>query len=1094
MQKTVTTNGRVRRFEKVFKCTLLLLLWGIAANSQSQKTSLSGTVLNDQKEPMERVTVGLLQQGDTLVRTTSTTAEGYFYFKDLDTDARYQLTLTAVGYAKREMKGIVLNNGANNSMLIHMVAEPRAMDEVVITGYGGQNRSKVAGAVSQITAEVLEDRPSPGLTRLLQGTLPNLNIKMVDGSPTRGASYNVRGITSIGAGGSALVLIDGVEGNPELINPNDIETVTVLKDASSAAIYGSRAAFGVVLITTKNPKKGGVKVGLNSNYSLSQRTVTPELITNGYEWSKNFVESFTGWYDYNSYPTVVNNIFPFSLEYLDRLKAHEENPSLSKVTYNESLGRYEYFGNTDWFKELYKDQIPSTEHAVNVSGGADKINYFLSGRYYSQDGIFRNNPDKFKRYNMRAKGTIDIAPGIQVQNNFELSASNYSFPLLADRDNQTIWRMMDLLSFPMATIYNPDGSLTHTAVYSGIGSLIDGHNKSETSDTYLRNTIGLVIKPFRTLTLKGDFTYSANFGKEKRVNNYVDYSNAPNQVGRLGRSLLQQFNNDKKYWAANITAEYAKRLNNIHDVKALIGYNAENSDYNTFNGSRDGLLVSDRPDFNLMDGLNYTLAGGGNSWAYLGAFYRFNYSLMDRYIIEFNGRYDGSSKFPESQRYGFFPSVAAGWRINKETFLSGASDWLNEWKIRGSFGSLGNGNVDPYRYMEQMGISKMSVILNGVQNNYTQLPGVVPDGLTWERSTTFDLGTDIAAFRNRLNIYFDWYDRKTTDMFTAGQPLPAVFGASVPYGNYADLSTKGWELALGWKDKGAVFGRPFEYGFSGSLWDSKSTVTKFNNPTGTLASTYYVGHTIGEIWGYTTEGLFRSEEEITNHADQAFLQNSNNRKQLPGDIKFLDRNGDGFINEGNNTIYNPGDRGIIGNSAPRYQFGFTLSARWNGIGISAFFQGIGKRNWYFAPEAGMFWGLYNRPYGFQSEKMMRNVWTENNVDAYFPRLRGYTANSTARALGAPQTRYLQDASYLRFKNLTVDYQLPAALVRKWHMGSATIFFTTQNLFTFSGMYKYTNNIDVEIIENPVGDLQNNSGQGYAYPMLKTSTIGVNLTF
>ncbi|RXK81457.1 SusC/RagA family TonB-linked outer membrane protein [Filimonas effusa] len=1060
-----------------------------------QATSFTGTVLGTGKEPVQGATVVLTETATAQKRTTVTDKDGVFSFTGLTAGKKYQISCTAIGYAAYQQKDFIMRAGIGNSLLINLKTADKLLDEVVVTGYGTQKRAMVTGAVSQVTSEVLEDRPAPGLTRLLQGTLPNLNLKMVDGSPTRGAVYNIRGTTSIGAGGSALVLIDGVEGNPEFINPNDVESVTVLKDASSAAIYGSRAAFGVVLITTKSPKKGTVKVNVNSSYSMNQRTVTPDLITNGYTWAKNFDESFNAWYDYNSHPTVVNNIFPFSLEYLDRLREHDENPALSKVEYNASLGRYEYFGNTNWYKELYNDNIPSTEQAINVAGGSEKANYFLSGRYYFQDGIFKPNPDKFNKYNLRAKGEIAISPWLTAQNNFELSNYTYTYPMLADRDNQTIWRMMDLLSFPMATIYNPDGTLSHTGVYSGIGAFIDGNNKSKTKNVYFRNTIGLVARPWKNyLTVKGDFTYSRETNEETRVNNFVNYSTAPGQVSRLGRSLLQQLTNNRNYIASNFTAEYHNNFGNQHDLKALIGSNIETSTTRIFNASRDGLLVPNRPDFNLMDGLNYTITGGGNEWAYLGLFYRFNYAFRERYLLEVNGRYDGSSKFPAKQRYGFFPSVSAGWRITKEAFMSSTRSWLNDWKIRGSYGSLGNGNVQPYRYLEQMNVSKMSVILNGIQDNYTQLPGVIPAGLTWERSSTFDLGMDVSALSNRLTASFDWYNRNTKDMFTAGQPLPNTFGATVPYGNYADMSTKGWEFSLSWRDKGRLMGKPFEYGITGSLWDSRSKITRFNNPTGTLASTYYVGHTIGEIWGYTTAGLFTSADEIAHHANQDFLQNSNNRKLLPGDIKFVDVNNDGFINQGDNTIYKPGDRSIIGNNAPRYQFGFTLSAKWRGFGISAFFQGIGKRDWYFAPEAGLFWGLYNRPYGYQSEKMMNNRWTEENPNGYFPRLRGYAANAANRSLGAPQTRYLQNASYLRLKTLTIDYTLPQAWLQRLHLAGASVFFSTQNLFTLSGMYKYTRNIDVEVIEDPVGDLLNNSGQGYAYPMLKTTTLGLNLNF
>lgn len=1043
--------------------------------------SISGKVTDENSQPLPGVTVRV--KNTRLVTLT-------------DKDGRYNfnspvegnmLVFSLLGYAEKE---VAISGGVINVSLLPSQTD---LSEVVVVGFGTQKKANLTGAVAQITSESLENRPAPSLTRMLQGTLPNLNLKMVDGSPTRGASFNVRGITSIGAGGNALVLIDGVEGDPNMINPNDVASVTVLKDASSAAIYGSRAAFGVVLITTKSPTKGKVTVNFNTNYSINQRTVTPNVVTNGYQWAKNFDEAFNAWYDYNSHPISVNNIYPFSLEYLDALKLHDENPDLPKTEFNESKGRYEYFGNTDWYAQLYKDNMPTTEQALSVSGGSEKVNYYISGRYYYQDGIYRYNSDQFNKYNVRAKGDVKVAPWLTFQNNFELSTFTYDYPMFADGDGNP-WRQFEHQGYPMAMVYNPDGSYTHSGAYTGIASYIEGNNESNQSNLFIRNTAGFVAKPWKDyLTIKGDFTYSREGEDERRTNNYINYSNGVGQTARFGRSLLRQFSNDKTYLASNITVGFDRKFNK-HDVKALVGYNVESSKYKIFNASRDGILLEDKPDFNLMDGLNYTINGGGNEWSYTGLFYRLNYAFNDRYLIELNGRYDGSSKFPASQRYGFFPSVSAGWRISEETFMDWSDSWLDNFKIRGSFGSLGNGNVAPYRYLEQMSVSKTSVILEGTQKNYTQLPGVIPDGLTWERSTTLDIGVDFNMLKNRLALSFDWYDRKTQDMFTVGQPLPSVFGSAVPFGNYADLSTKGWELTVGWNDRGTLFGKPFSYGINGSLWDSKSVITRFNNPKGTLSSTYYEGHEIGEIWGYQTEGFFQSDEEVANHPSQKFLQNSNNNVWLAGDLKFADLNGDGVINAGDNTIYNSGDRKIIGNNAARYQFGFTLSGRWNGIGVSAFFQGIAKRDWYFGQEAGLFWGPYNRPYGYQPVMMMEDMWTPETPDAYFPRYRGYTALNANRSLGAPQTRYLQDASYLRLKTLTVDYDIPTQWLKKIAVAKASIFVTGQNLFTFSGLFKHTENFDPEVMEAPVGDLTNGSGQGYAYPMLKTTTIGLNLTF
>lgn len=1071
-------------------CTLqvnrLMAAPGYDAAKAVNDGKISGVVTDETGAPLAGANI-VIEGASKLSFTTGNDGK----FNIAVVPGKYTVSISYINF-KAARQTVQVKSGENAPLSIVLNPEKNDLNEVVVVGYGTQKKLNLTGAVAQVSSEVLESRPAPTLTRMLQGALPNLNLKMVDGNPARGATFNIRGTTSIGAGGSALVLIDGIEGDPNLVNPNDVESVSVLKDASSAAIYGSRAAFGVVLITTKSAKKGKIKVDYSGSYSFNKRTVVPKNVTNGYEWAKNFDEAFNAWYDYNSHPISVNSIYPFSLEYLDALKKHNEDPSLPQVEFNAAKGRYEYFGNTDWDAMANAKNIPSFEQSLSLSGGTDKVNYYVSGRYYFQDGIFNFNPDKYNKYNLRAKGDIKLTPWLTFQNNFDLTTFTYKFPMFADGDGN-FWRAIEGQGYPMAVVYNPDGTYTNTSMYM-VASYIEGNNASKRNNTYIRNTSTLIARPIKDLlTLKADFTFSREFQDETRLNDYLNFSIAPGTSSKFGRSLLREFTTNEKYITANFTADATKRFGK-HDLKLLVGSNVESFKGKNLNLSRDGLLVTTMPDFNLMDGLNYTITGGGTEWAYLGLFYRMNYAYNDRYLVELNGRYDGSSKFPTNQRYGFFPSVSAGWRVSKESFMEETSSWLDDLKIRASYGSLGNGNISPYRFLEQMGISKTSVVLGGVQRNYTSLPGVIPNGLTWEKSTTLDVGIDISLLKRRLGVTFDWYDRKTVDMFTAGQPLPAVFGAAVPSGNYADLSTKGWELTLSWKDQVKLAGKPLEYSISGSVWDSKSVITKFNNPNNILSS-YYVGQTVGEIWGYTTLGLFQTADEIAKHANQQFIINSNNNKWLPGDLKFADLNGDGFVNAGDNTVKNPGDRKVIGNNAARYQFGFTTSLNWNGFGISAFFQGIGKRDWYFAPEAGLFYGPYNRPYGYQPQTMMDDLWNETtNPDSYFPRFRGYTALGTNRSLGAPQTRYLQNVSYLRLKSLTIDYSLPAKLLKKLAMTRATFYVTGQNLFTLSGLFKHTKNFDPEVMEDPIGDFTNGTGQGYAYPMLKTVTFGMNIGF
>jgi hypothetical protein len=382
--------------------------------------------------------------------------------------------------------------------------------------------------------------------------------------------------------------------------------------------------------------------------------------------------------------------------------------------------------------------------------------------------------------------------------------------------------------------------------------------------------------------------------------------------------------------------------------------------------------------------------------------------------------------------------------------------------------------------------------MNGVFPSYIQKPNVLPNGLTWEKSTTFDIGADVEVLKRRLTVTADWYQRKTTNMFTTGQPLPSVFGASVPKGNYADLLTKGWEVSINWSDQLRMH-KPLTYSLRVTLADNVSNIIRFYNPTNQL-STYYEGQRLGEIWGFETDGFFTSPDDIAKHADQSYFVVSNNNKLLPGDLKFKDLNNDGKVNTGTNTLNNPGDRRIIGNSSTRYPYGITGDLGWNNFSLSFFFQGVAKRDWYPSTEAAYFWGQSNRPYSFLPTFNL-NRWSEDNPnpDAYFPRYRGYTALSGTRELAVTQTIFLQDASYIRLKNLTIGYSLPQAVLKKIKITAFRVYLTGQNLWSYSPMYKVTKNFDPEVIEGSDPEINAGGGDGFSYPMQKSYTIGVNIT-
>ncbi len=1053
---------------------------------------VTGIVKNEQGDLLESVTVTARASTRGNNKSTQTDAAGAFRFSNLLPGVTYSFSFSYVGAETLELKGYQLKAGENRTVNALLKKAGDSLSQVVVVGYGTQKRANLTGAVDQIGSEYFENRPLPNITRGLQGTIPNLNITMNDGKPTRGASYNIRGATSIGSGGNALVLIDGVPGDANTINPNDVESVTVLKDASSAAIYGARAAFGVVLITTKSPKKHKNPVNYRGNYSINERTTTPDLVSNGYLWAKNFDEAFYSWNDYLSHPQTINSQLDFSLAYLDSLKAHDENPSLPKVSINPLTGKYQYFSNTNWLKELYKDNNASMEHSLNVSGGSEKVNFLVSGRYYHQDGLFRYNSDDFDRYNLRFKGSIKVNDWLSINTNSDFSSYNYKYPLTSVGGLNAVWRLMAVTAFPVSPLLNPDGTMSIVGAYS-IGDFYYGKSKSTMTQNFIRNTIGFNATAIKNiLSIKGDFSYLRTSVNEQRNFFTVPYSIKPNETITSGLNYLNRSDTTENYYVGNLYGEYTQAFG-VHNVKFLLGGNLEYNQNRALFAQRDGLLVDNLPDFNLATGLNFRLLGGGSEWATAGVFYRANYAFKNKYLLELNGRYDGSSKFPSQQSFGFFPSASVGWKVTEENFMATSRGWLDNLKLRGSYGSLGNGNIAPYNFIQTIAASTSSVIMNGVFPNYIQRPGVLPNGLTWEKATTLDVGVDVEVLNRRLTFTADWYQRATTNMFTNGQPLPAVFGAPVPRGNYADLLTKGWEVSVNWSDQ-IRMAKPLTYSLRLTLANNVAKITKFYNPNN-LLSTYYEGQQLGEIWGFETEGFFTSDADIKSHADQSYIVVSNNNKVLPGDIKFKDLNGDNKINNGANTLNNPGDRRIIGNSAVRFPYGITGDVGWSNFSVSFFLQGVGKRDWFPSREAAYFWGQSNRVYSFLPAFNL-DRWSEDNPsqDAYFPRYRGYSALSGTRELAVAQTRYLQDASYIRLKNLTIGYSLPTTALNKMRASTFRIYLTGQNLWTYSPMYKITKNFDPEVISGSDPEINAGGGDGFSYPMQKSYTLGVNLSF
>ena len=1075
---------------------LILLIALIAFSclaAQAQTVSVTGTVKD---ADTEEAVIGASVLVKNTTTGTITDLDGVF---SLTAPQGATIVVSSIGYNDYEF---VATEGAGN-INIALKQSTEFLEDVIVVGYGAVKKENLTGAVDQVSAEVFEGRPAGNATQMLVGSVPNLNITLADGKPGRSASYNIRGTTSIGGGGSALVLIDGVEGDPSLLNPNDIESVSVLKDAASASIYGSRATYGVVLITTKNPDKNKehFSITYSGNASFMQPTAVPDVVDDGYVWSRMFYDA---WYNYKqNQPTGINKSQAFSRLWLDEFRQRKKQ-GIAQSTVVDNNGKYVYYGNTNYYDVIYKDYVFANTHNISASGTTGPLSYMVSGRLYDYDGLFNFNPDTYRTFNLRGKANVQLLKWLSLSENIEYTYEKQHLPsAYSGEGGGNFWRSIADEGHPSSPVFNPDGTLTKSGAYA-IGGLVSGNNYIDRLIKNFKTTTALKATLLNdSLRLNADFSFSSRDKSEDRKNTVVSYSDSPGVITYIGTPFTDdKFTNyysTHEYISTNVYGEYEKNFAEKHYLKALAGFNYESRKDKNGTYTRSGLLTPDITNINLAVGDEMTMSGGETSWNVAGFFARINYSYDNRYLIELNGRYDGSSKFPVYSQWGFFPSTSLAWRPSMEPFWKVNPNIISNLKVRFSYGELGNGNVAAYSYLENFTFGNLSSLyLNGMSDlRYTSIPSQIPDNLTWETARTTDFGLDVSFLKGKINFTGDYYIRKSYDMFTVGPTLPDTYGASAPKGNYADMNTYGYELSLSYDDSFSVGGHPLNIGVKASLADSRSFITKYNNPTGDL-SDYYVGQEVGEIWGYVCNGLFQDQAQIDNYYGpgdpyvNTKYQLSEGYLVSPGDVIFEDLNGNKIIDTGANTVTDPGDRKIIGNSSARYHYSFSLNLSWRGIYASAFFQGIGKQDWYPSGES-PFWGQYNRPYNQAYKWMIGNYWTEDNKNAYLPKYTGYYAPLYK---GIANSRYLQNAAYLRLQNLQVGYTLPEKWMKKIHLSSVSVYFSGENLFTWSPMYKYTRDFDVvTVTQGSDSDISSgNKGDGFNYPTMRTFSFGLTIKY
>lgn len=1062
--------------------------------NQKQQQVVKGKITNEQGEGLPGITISI--KGGTAAAKT-------------DNNGVYQINVpngsSILVFSGLGFTTVERSVDASGTLNVTLKESLSNIEEVtVVVGYGKQKKVNLTGAVSQISGEDFAQRPITQVTQALQGAIPNVNVSFGSGRPGTSGSVNVRGTTSINGGGP-LILIDGILGTLDRVNVNDIESITVLKDASAAAVYGARGAFGVILVTTKSAKAGKTNIAYTGNFGITTHSTNRDYITSGY-WNAKINDD--AMYSALGIKTTGYSDEDYA-ELWARVNDKTEHPDRPWVVVKQNASgqdMYRYYGNFDWFNYFYDDKRPKQEHNLTISGGSEKTRYSLSGSTSNEQGIFNINPDIFKRYNFRGKIDSKISEWLTVSNNTHFFKSNYDWHGLATNFNTVANNVSNDPIYQYHPAYvprNPDGTMTgYTGVNSypiGYGmhnALESGTMKGYTDNTEFTNTTEAILKPMEGLTFTANYSYREFRSEYSYRQTPQYYSKFPGVLERsnLGALSLDRLseNMTKYHWNfINLFGNYEKSINE-HNFSVMLGYNQEDRAYKRLGGVGDNLLSETLNDFDLVAG-NKQLSGGADEWAVRGGFYRFNYNFDGKYLFEASGRYDGTSRFPKHSRFGFFPSFSAGWRLSEESFFDKLRPVINNLKIRASYGSLGNQEVGTYEYISSMETGRqIDYLVNGQRLSVTDPPAPVANTLTWESITTSNLGVDLNMLNNRLSVEADVYIRDTRNMLSPGQQLPGVFGANEPRINAADLRTKGFDLTLGWNDRFQLGGKPFSYNIRGVLSDYVAHITKFDNPEGHLGS-HYVGKQWGEIWGYSYDGFFKTTEEAQAWASIVNQDQINKRRVAAptadlrmlqaGDIKIMDLNGDGIINSGANTLGDPGDRRIIGNSLPRYSYGLTLSGSWSGIDMSVFLQGIGRQNWYPNLESQAFWSVYARPYdSFIPIDFPSKVWSPENPNSFFPLLRGYSAQNSE--LSVANDMYLQDLSYLKLRSMTVGYTFPQTWMDRIKISRLRVYMSGENLHTWTKLK--TDYLDPEdVMSDPTGR---------NYPMGRVYSFGVQLSF
>lgn len=987
------------------------------------------------------------------------------------------IQISYIGYVTKEIKFT-----GQASLKISLEEDTQKLDEVVVVGFGTQKKVNLTGSVGTVSAEALESRPVQNAVQALQGMVPGLQISTTSGTLDKKMDMNIRGTGTIGEGseGGPLVLIDGMEADINSINPQDIENISVLKDAAASSIYGSRAPFGVILVTTKSGKTGKTTVNYNNNFRWGSPVKMPKQM-----------DSYTFATFYNDACFNKGDGAYFKPEHLQRIKDYRDG-KISTVSL--ANGDYWYDGytagnaNTDWYDTIYRDHTFSQEHNLSLNGGSEKINYYLSMNYLDQNGLMEFNQDTYNRYTTTAKINVILTDWAKLNYSNRFTREDFGRPSALKSE---LFRDLARQGWPTLPVYDDNGYM-YSSPSPALGLRDGGRDKTQTDNVYQQAS--LILEPVKNWITHVDFNYrimSANRHWDKQYLYNHDVHGNPYIYDSSSNVHEDQLK--ENYMNINAYTEYSHSLESGHNFKGMVGFQAEQLKKTEFGLQRNGIIVPGQPEVDITTGQDYygntitpSTNGARYAWSTAGFFGRINYDYQGKYLAEVNLRYDGTSRFRKEQRWNWFPSFSVGWNIARESFWEPVADYVGTLKIRGSYGELGNQNTKEwyptYRVLT-VKASNGEWLQNGMKPNTAEVPGLISSSLGWERVRNWNIGFDFGAFNNRLTGSFDYYNRMTLDMVGPAPELPYILGLEVPKTNNTDLKTYGFDLDISWNDR---LQNGLGYGVKFILSDARTKITRYPNPTNTLDK-YQTGQMMGDIYGYETIGIAKSKEEIDQHL--ASLpnggQNALGTNWDAGDIMYKDLNGDGKIDNGGNKYDDMGDMKKIGNNTPRYLFGLDLSADYKGFDFRAFFQGVMKRDYWQG--SSYFWGVTSlwHSTGFVEHTDYFRAEASNdlpaNLDAYYPRPVFDSSKNRQK-----QTAYLQNAAYIRLKNVQLGYTLPANLTHKFYVSKLRVFVSGENLWTGTSLAKM---FDPETI----GGGDDTDKNGNAYPLSKTISFGISVT-